>query len=91
MNIKPKFITWKKYGFRHIIFPGTEQHEDRMLYDRSWAHYVVFRTFCNQSRNQDVQISGDWNYVDWDIHDKRRPLCGTCAKGFKSLTGKDAE
>ncbi len=79
---EPKFITWKRYGFRHIILPGSEYNKTYTIYDGSSVTDLRFKTLCNKSEHA-VPIAGDYNYIKHDIHGEDRPLCGTCAKLLK--------
>lgn len=105
MNTEPIFITWKKYGFRHIIVPGTNVAHKQKGWDGELENVLYFQTFCNKHRRypetfyedaEGIRRSGSEAWIGTlgeghALHDHRRPLCGTCRNGFKKLTGKDAE
>lgn len=64
----PKFVTWKRYGFRHIIREGTLRHGGHSLCGGWWDEI-----------NYSVATHPTWG-KGWDIGGEDRPLCGTCKK-----------
>lgn len=90
----PTFVTWKKYGFRHIV-----EHEETLLGD---ANYINERIPTQDTSGKSICGSTYWWTVypsdkdPWrtnrhDRRDKRRPLCGLCRKKWKALTGQEID
>lgn len=85
----PVFVTWKTYGFRHIV----ALEEDRRIEDSHYGPYTAHTgvAFCG---NEYSWITYDTE-PEWrtrrenEIHGTKRPLCGTCRKHWKKLTGKE--
>jgi hypothetical protein len=87
---KPVFITWKKYGFRHISI-----HEVEDPTDYHGHPYTIIRgvAACGQDWWVSTPNEGDseppWYLREHHDHrSKARPLCGLCRRKWKSLTGK---
>ena len=91
LEMRPQFITWKKYGWRHIVRDQLNVFV-REDYSRSKVEYTEGKSLCGSdfwipTKHEDERM--DW--VNWDIHDTRRPLCGTCRKSWKKQTGQEVD
>jgi len=86
---EPIFVTWKRYGFRHIV-----AHEAEPIPSEYHGHpYTIIRgvAFCGNDywfmppEEADSEIWWLQNAIDPRSTD--RPLCGTCRNHWKRLTG----
>jgi hypothetical protein len=91
---EPKFITWKKYGFRHIV---NDSSEPRKIEGRGGIYpdgvvQIKFNTLCSNdghySNNCILMLDGKDYHYGFDPFDTRRPLCGTCRKIWEKKTKK---
>jgi hypothetical protein len=70
----PNFITWKKYGFRHIV------RADKLI-----DGYHQGSALCG---NEFWVPPQGWD-TGHDIRGTGRPLCGACRKAWKKKTGEE--
>jgi hypothetical protein len=98
---KPVFITWKKYGFRHIVY-GEIDVDDSEDYAGRGLRIKSGHTLCNKGKGRVYGRMGrSWTHISWtkndpypdvkrhDEHGTDRPLCGTCRKLWKQETGEE--
>jgi len=84
----PQFITWKKYGFRHIV--ETETTRDGR--DHHFYGQVTVRegkAICGNDYWMTEYAKPPSYAKPWDIRSTRRPLCGACRKKWKKLYGQE--
>ena len=86
---KPVFVTWKKYGFRHIVATETQPDECRW-YDGSKYEQISGIAFCGNDYGIIVSDTSRFPKDHRpDFRATNRPLCGTCKKFWKQLTGEE--
>lgn len=87
---KPIFITWKRYGFRHIV--EDEKTGGYLDYRRTPMHFTEGKAICG-NKYWTVDYVNEEDIPSWhgtyDPRDTRRPLCGACRKKWKKLHGEE--
>ena len=84
---EPTYITWKKYGWRHIA-----TFEKRIDLGDNWPGYDRLEgvALCGNKYWSVVEKESDnEKYYEYDLRNTERPLCGNCRKAWKKATGKE--
>ena len=89
---EPLFITWKRYGFRHIV----SEESITPYVDYRNVKYDLTRgtALCGNKYYLATPVNkkdDPWMHPSHDVRDSRRPLCGSCRKKWKKLHGEDLE
>ena len=83
--MKPKFVLWKEYGFRHI---EREDGKKALCGNPSYSDLDKTREW---QRELAAIYGGREAVIDDPVRTMKRPLCGTCRKRWKAKTGEELE
>jgi hypothetical protein len=81
------FITWKRYGFRHISMGERERTYDD--YRGESTKIIEGIALCGNDYSIWPGKRYDWEADHYDFRSTNRPLCGTCRKNWLKLTGEE--
>lgn len=90
---KPVFVTWKKYGFRHIVAEEDAKPGTAYLGRTVRTTEVTGKALCGATYSW-IEYPDEQRPSYYDTFDKRsprRPLCGHCRRKWLRITSQQID